>query len=278
MCIRDSGYIVLCRLPLATPHARTHVVRGIAGFVSLVMYFHAISLIPLAAAVTLNYTSPLFLALLLALWLKEPVRRGFYAAQTFADLPARDGRRMTMEQRVGIGYDSHRFGSGGPMRLGGIDIPASMHCAGHSDGDAICHAVTDALLGAAALGDIGEMFPDTDPAPAACPEHLAYVIYTSGSTGKPKGVLHTSGGYLVYAALTHEAVFDLREDDVYWCTADVGCVTGHSYVVYGPLANGATSLMFEGVPSYPGPDRFWQVCDKHKVTICLLYTSPSPRD
>ncbi len=104
-------------------------------------------------------------------------------------------------------------------------------------------------------------------------EDPLFILYTSGSTGKPKGVLHTSGGYLVYAALTHEAVFDLREDDVYWCTADVGWVTGHSYVVYGPLANGATSLIFEGVPSYPGPDRFWQVCDKHKVTI--FYTAPT---
>ena len=87
-------------------------------------------------------------------------------------------------------------------------------------------------------------------------EDPLFILYTSGSTGKPKGVLHTTGGYLVYAALTHEAVFDLREDDVYWCTADVGWVTGHSYVVYGPLANGATSLMFEGVPNYPGPRPF----------------------
>jgi acetyl-CoA synthetase len=104
-------------------------------------------------------------------------------------------------------------------------------------------------------------------------EDPLFILYTSGSTGKPKGVLHTTGGYLVYAALTHEAVFDLREDDVYWCTADVGWVTGHSYVVYGPLANGATSLVFEGVPNFPDPGRFWQVCDKHKVTI--FYTAPT---
>ena len=104
-------------------------------------------------------------------------------------------------------------------------------------------------------------------------EDPLFILYTSGSTGKPKGVLHTTGGYLVYAALTHEAVFDLREDDVYWCTADVGWVTGHSYVVYGPLANGATSLMFEGVPNYPDPGRFWQVVDKHQVTI--FYTAPT---
>ena len=104
-------------------------------------------------------------------------------------------------------------------------------------------------------------------------EHPLFVLYTSGSTGKPKGVLHTTGGYLTYASFTHAAVFDLREDDVFWCTADVGWVTGHSYVVYGPLANGATSLMFEGVPSYPDMGRFWQVCDKHQVT--LFYTAPT---
>jgi len=104
-------------------------------------------------------------------------------------------------------------------------------------------------------------------------EDPLFILYTSGSTGKPKGVLHTSGGYLVYAALTHEAVFDLREDDIFWCTADVGWVTGHSYVVYGPLANGATSVMFEGVPNYPDVSRFWQAVDKHKVTV--FYTAPT---
>ncbi|MGN2247214.1 acetate--CoA ligase [Frateuria sp. GZRR35] len=104
-------------------------------------------------------------------------------------------------------------------------------------------------------------------------EHPLFILYTSGSTGKPKGVLHTSGGYLVYVSYTHECVFDLREDDVYWCTADVGWVTGHSYVVYGPLANGATTVMFDGVPSYPDCSRFWDVVDKHKVT--LFYTAPT---
>ncbi len=104
-------------------------------------------------------------------------------------------------------------------------------------------------------------------------EDPLFILYTSGSTGKPKGVLHTCGGYLVYASYTHEQVFDLKEDDIYWCTADVGWVTGHSYVVYGPLANGATSLMFEGVPNYPDIGRFWQACDKHKVTI--FYTAPT---
>jgi acetyl-CoA synthetase len=104
-------------------------------------------------------------------------------------------------------------------------------------------------------------------------EDPLFILYTSGSTGKPKGVLHTTGGYLVYAAYTHQSVFDLREDDIYWTTADVGWVTGHSYVIYGPLANGATTVMFEGVPNYPDVGRFWQVVDKHRVTI--LYTSPT---
>jgi acetyl-CoA synthetase len=115
--------------------------------------------------------------------------------------------------------------------------------------------------------------PDECPPAAMDAEDPLFILYTSGSTGKPKGVLHTTGGYLVYAALTHEAIFDLREEDIFWCTADVGWVTGHSYVVYGPLANGATSLMFEGVPNYPDSSRFWQVCDKHKVT--LFYTAPT---
>jgi acetyl-CoA synthetase len=104
-------------------------------------------------------------------------------------------------------------------------------------------------------------------------EDPLFILYTSGSTGKPKGVLHTTGGYLVYASYTHEQVFDLKEDDVFWCTADVGWVTGHSYVVYGPLANGATTVMFEGVPSYPDAGRFWEACDKHQVTI--FYTAPT---
>jgi len=113
---------------------------------------------------------------------------------------------------------------------------------------------------------------DCAPTPVEA-EHPLFILYTSGSTGKPKGVLHTTGGYGVFASFTHECVFDLREDDVYWCTADVGWVTGHSYIVYGPLANGATSLMFEGVPNYPDSGRFWQVIDKHKVN--LFYTAPT---
>ena len=104
-------------------------------------------------------------------------------------------------------------------------------------------------------------------------EDPLFILYTSGSTGKPKGVLHTTGGYLVYAAMTHQYVFDYHDGDIYWCTADVGWVTGHSYIVYGPLANGATTLMFEGVPNYPTNSRFWEVIDKHKVNI--FYTAPT---
>ncbi len=114
---------------------------------------------------------------------------------------------------------------------------------------------------------------------AECPcepmnaEDPLFILYTSGSTGKPKGVLHTTGGYLVYAAMTHQYVFDYHDGDIYWCTADVGWVTGHSYIVYGPLANGATTLMFEGVPNYPSDSRFWEVIDKHKVNT--FYTAPT---
>lgn len=116
-------------------------------------------------------------------------------------------------------------------------------------------------------------------ASADCPpekmnaEDPLFILYTSGSTGKPKGVVHTTGGYLLQAAVTHKLVFNIHEDDVYWCTADIGWVTGHSYIVYGPLANGSTSLMFEGVPTYPDAGRFWQICDKFGVTV--FYTAPT---
>ncbi|MFP6688827.1 MAG: acetate--CoA ligase [Alphaproteobacteria bacterium] len=114
---------------------------------------------------------------------------------------------------------------------------------------------------------------DDCPAEEMDAEDPLFVLYTSGSTGKPKGVMHTTGGYLLYASLTHKYVFDYHDGDIYWCTADVGWVTGHSYIVYGPLANGATTLMFEGVPNYPDSSRFWQVVDKHQVNI--FYTAPT---
>ncbi len=121
--------------------------------------------------------------------------------------------------------------------------------------------------------DEAKKVPEDCPYAEVGAEDPLFILYTSGSTGKPKGVLHTTGGYLVHTALTHELVFDYREGDVYWCTADVGWVTGHSYIVYGPLANGATTLMFEGVPNYPTVSRFWEVIDKHKVDI--FYTAPT---
>ena len=104
-------------------------------------------------------------------------------------------------------------------------------------------------------------------------EDPIFILYTSGSTGKPKGVLHTTGGYLVYASITHQYIFDYHDDDIYWCTADVGWVTGHSYIIYGPLCNGSTTIMFEGIRNYPTPSRFWEIVDKYEVNI--LYTAPT---
>ena len=119
---------------------------------------------------------------------------------------------------------------------------------------------------------MSEVSPDCPPRPMNAEDPL-FILYTSGSTGKPKGVVHTTGGYMVYASMTHQYVFDYKEGDIFWCTADVGWVTGHSYIVYGPLANGATTLMFEGVPNFPDAGRFWDVCDRHKVT--QFYTAPT---
>ena len=123
------------------------------------------------------------------------------------------------------------------------------------------------------LQDILSTVEDYCEAEAMGAEDPLFILYTSGSTGKPKGVMHTSGGYLVYASMTHEYIFNYKSDDIYWCTADIGWITGHSYIIYGPLANGATTLMFEGVPNYPNSSRFWEVIDKHKVNI--FYTAPT---
>ncbi|MGR3400371.1 MAG: acetate--CoA ligase [Paracoccus sp. (in: a-proteobacteria)] len=119
---------------------------------------------------------------------------------------------------------------------------------------------------------MAQVAPDCPPRPMGAEDPL-FILYTSGSTGKPKGVVHTTGGYLVYASMTHQYTFDYHDGDIFWCTADVGWVTGHSYIVYGPLANGATTLMFEGVPTWPDAGRFWEVCAKHKVT--QFYTAPT---
>jgi acetyl-CoA synthetase len=121
--------------------------------------------------------------------------------------------------------------------------------------------------------DIAKTVPADCPCEEMSAEDPLFILYTSGSTGKPKGVLHTTGGYLLYTSMTHQYVFDYHDGDIYWCTADVGWVTGHSYIIYGPLSNGAISLMFEGVPNYPTTSRFWEVCDKHKVNI--IYTAPT---
>jgi acetyl-CoA synthetase len=138
----------------------------------------------------------------------------------------------------------------------------------HTGGDIAWHDNRDVWYHEA----LAAAAPDCPPEEMDAEDPL-FILYTSGSTGKPKGVLHTTGGYLLYTAITHKYVFDYHDGDIYWCTADVGWVTGHSYIVYGPLANGATTLMFEGIPSYPDASRFWQVVDKHQVNI--FYTAPT---
>jgi acetyl-CoA synthetase len=174
-----------------------------------------------------------------------------------ADEGMRGGKRVALKQCVD-----------GALSIQGTDCVKHVLVVRRTDAPVAMYSPRDVwyeqLVGAQEKTCAPEVMDAEDP---------LFILYTSGSTGKPKGVLHTTAGYLVYAAFTHQTVFDLREEDIYWATADIGWVTGHSYIVYGPLANGATSVMFEGIPNYPDTGRFWQVVDKHQVTI--LYSSPT---
>ncbi len=168
----------------------------------------------------------------------------------------------------------------GPRGGKAVPLKANVDAAMEISGDVPVLMVERTGAGASLKDGRDHLYgPLMDKASANCPpepmnaEDPLFILYTSGSTGKPKGVMHTSGGYLVYASMTHQYTFDYHEGDIFWCTADVGWVTGHSYIVYGPLANGATTLMFEGVPTYPDAGRFWAVCEKHKVN--QFYTAPT---
>ena len=174
-----------------------------------------------------------------------------------ADEGWRGGKRVPLKANVDVA-----------LELPGTSSVETVLVLRHTGGEIEMHAPRDRWL-----HEVIEGQPDTCQPERMNAEDPLFILYTSGSTGKPKGVLHTTGGYLVYTSYTHETVFDLKEDDVYWCTADVGWITGHSYIVYGPLANGASVLMFEGVPTWPDVSRFWHIIDKHQVTI--FYTAPT---
>ncbi len=172
-----------------------------------------------------------------------------------ADEGVRGGRRVPLKANVDVAIE----------KVGGVKTVIVVQ---HTGGEIAWNRDRDVWL-SEAMEKVSAHCP---PEPMGAEDPL-FVLYTSGSTGTPKGVVHTTGGYLVFAAMTHQYVFDYHEGDLYWCTADVGWVTGHSYILYGPLANGATTLMFEGVPNYPSVSRFWEVIDKHKVNI--FYTAPT---
>ena len=176
-------------------------------------------------------------------------------------ITADEGRRAGKKVALKVNVDE-------ALRRPGTNSVETVLVVKHTGGATAMQAPRDRWWHALMLGQ-----PDTHTPITVNAEDPLFILYTSGSTGKPKGALHTTGGYLVFVSYTHECVFDLREDDIFWCTADIGWVTGHSYVLYGPLANGATTLMFEGVPNYPDASRFWQVIDKHKVS--LFYTAPT---
>ena len=174
-----------------------------------------------------------------------------------ADEGRRAGKRIALKANVDAA-----------LKLPGTNSVETVLVVRHTGGAVAMQMPRDRWVDAVVEGQ-----PDTCEPERMNAEDPLFILYTSGSTGKPKGVLHTTGGYLVFCAMTHEMAFDLREDDVYWCTADIGWVTGHSYIVYGPLANGSTAVVFEGVPTWPDNSRFWQVVDKHQVTI--FYTAPT---
>jgi acetyl-CoA synthetase len=175
-----------------------------------------------------------------------------------ADEGLRGGKPIPLKKNVDAACD----------RPGVADVLKAVMVVRNTHKDVAMHEGRDYFL-----DDLTADVSDDCPCEEMGAEDPLFILYTSGSTGKPKGVLHTTGGYMVYASFTHEIVFDYQEGDIYWCTADVGWVTGHSYIVYGPLANGAITMMFEGVPNYPDTSRFWQVVDKHKVNV--IYTAPT---
>ena len=174
-----------------------------------------------------------------------------------ADEGIRGGRTVPLKANVNAAIE----------KLSGVEV-STVVVVRRTDGDVDMKEGRDVWYQEAAKGVAADC-----PYEEMNAEDPLFILYTSGSTGKPKGVLHTTGGYMVFAAMTHQQIFDYHDGDIYWCTADVGWVTGHSYIVYGPLANGATTLMFEGVPNYPDDSRFWQVVDKHGVNI--FYTAPT---
>ena len=196
---------------------------------------------------------------------------GGFAAQSIADRVADCGSKLIItadEGRRGGKPVPLKANVDAALKMPGTNSVETVLVVRHTGGAVDMQMPRDRWYDAVVDGQPGECEPERMNA-----EDPLFILYTSGSTGKPKGVLHTTGGYLLWSAYTHEAVFDLKDDDVFWCTADVGWVTGHSYIVYGPLANGATEVLFEGVPNYPDSSRFWQAIDKHGVT--LFYTAPT---